>query len=79
MAMMRQQMLESIVQVIEACAISPIKVESLANFELEYIFFQLRAESVNQVVDLSYAVEIKFLFLKKRSPLVKAKTGADVS
>jgi phosphotransferase system HPr-like phosphotransfer protein len=47
-------MLESIVQVVEACAISPIKVDALANFDLEYIFLQLRARSVSEVVELSY-------------------------
>jgi T4 bacteriophage base plate protein len=47
-------MLEAIVQVITSCAVSPLKIDSLANFDLEYIFLQLRARSVNEVVDLTY-------------------------
>ena len=47
-------MLDAIVQAVKSCAISPIKVETLANFDLEYIFLQLRARSINEVIELSY-------------------------
>jgi hypothetical protein len=47
-------MLDAIVQVISACAISPLKIDSLANFDLEYIFLQLRAHSVNEQLTLTY-------------------------
>jgi len=49
-----KEMLQAVVQVIADCAMSPLKVDSLANFDLEYIFLQLRARSVNDVVELSY-------------------------
>jgi len=47
-------MLDAIIQVVNACAIGPLKLESLANFDLEYIFLQLRARSINDVVELAY-------------------------
>ena len=45
---------EAVSQIATSCVISPVKVESLANFDLEYIFLQLRAKSVNEFVDLTY-------------------------
>jgi hypothetical protein len=49
-----RQMLDAIVQVVTSCALSPIKVEELANFDLEFIFLQLRSRSVDSNVELSY-------------------------
>ena len=49
-----RKILEAVSQVISACAINPIKVEDLSNFDLEYIFLQLRARSVDSVVNLHY-------------------------
>jgi len=49
-----KQMLDAIVRVVESCAISPIRVEDLSNFDLEYIFLQLRAKSVSEIVELAY-------------------------
>jgi hypothetical protein len=47
-------MLEAMVEVIKSCALTPLKIDTLANFDLEYIFLQLRARSVNEVIELSY-------------------------
>ena len=47
-------MLDAVLQVVSACAIGPLKLDSLANFDLEYIFLQLRARSVNEVIELAY-------------------------
>jgi hypothetical protein len=47
-------MLDAVIQVVMACAIGPLKVETLANFDLEYIFLQLRARSINEVIELAY-------------------------
>ena len=47
-------MLDAVMQVVVACAITPLRVEDLANFDLEYIFLQLRARSVDNNVVLSY-------------------------
>ena len=49
-----KQMLDAVVQVVTSCALSPIKAEDLANFDLEYIFLQLRAKSVDDSVSLNY-------------------------
>ena len=47
-------MLDAMLEVIKSCALTPIKIDTLANFDLEYIFLQLRARSVNEVIELSY-------------------------
>jgi T4 bacteriophage base plate protein len=47
-------MLDAMVEVVKSCALTPIKVDTLANFDLEYIFLQLRARSVNEVIELAY-------------------------
>jgi len=48
------QMLDAVGQVVANCAISPLKVDELANFDLEYVFLQLRARSVNESAELNY-------------------------
>lgn len=45
---------DALAQIVESCAISPIKVETLASFDLQYIFLQIRAKSVNEFVELAY-------------------------
>lgn len=47
-------MLDAIIQVISSCAVTEIKPDTLANFDIEYIFLQLRARSVNEIVELNY-------------------------
>lgn len=49
-----KDMIESIKQVINNCVIDDIDVNSLATFDLENLFIQLRARSVNEVVNLKY-------------------------
>jgi ribosomal protein L44E len=46
-------MVESLKDVIASCVKSDINVESLATFDLEYIFTQIRAKSVGEHVDLT--------------------------
>src|ERR1035437_6148054 len=46
--------LDAVLQVVAACALGSIKLESLANFDLEYIFLQLRARSINESIELAY-------------------------
>lgn len=38
-------------QIIEACTFNKIDVNKLPNFDLEYIFLQLRAKSVNPIIE----------------------------
>lgn len=47
-------MLDGIIQVVTSCALQPIKIDALSNFDLEYIFLQLRARSVDEWVELAY-------------------------
>lgn len=52
-----QIMLDTVKEVIEACAKSAIDTNTLASFDIEYIFLQLRAVSVGEEVDLVFACD----------------------
>jgi hypothetical protein len=45
-------MVNSLKEVIKACMKDEVNVDALATFDLEYIFTQLRARSVGEVIDL---------------------------
>lgn len=49
-------MLDTVKEVIKACTNpkTPINVEKLASFDIEYIFLQMRAKSVGEFVDLVF-------------------------
>lgn len=47
-------MIRAIKQVLGNCIIDDIDVDSLATFDLEYMFIKLRAKSVNNIIKLSY-------------------------
>jgi hypothetical protein len=49
-----KDMVDAIKQVIRNCVLDDIDVESLPTFDLENLFIQLRARSVNEVVNLNY-------------------------
>lgn len=49
-----KKVLDTIVQVLTSCALTPIRADTLANFDLEYIFLQLRARSVDNKSELRY-------------------------
>jgi hypothetical protein len=49
-----KDMVEAIKQVIRNCVLDEIDVDVLPTFDLENLFIQLRARSVNEVVNLSY-------------------------
>jgi len=46
--------LDTIKNVIKNCALSPIAIDDLATFDIEYIFLNLRAVSVGEVVELQF-------------------------
>jgi hypothetical protein len=46
-------MVNSLKEVIKSCIKDDINIDSLATFDLEYIFTQLRAKSVGEVIELS--------------------------
>lgn len=50
-------MLDTVRNVIEACVIDKIDVNKLASFDVEYIFAQLRAVSVGEVVELIFSCD----------------------
>ena len=47
-------MVDSLKQVIAGCVLDKIDVEKLATFDIEYIFTQIRAKSVGEVVELLF-------------------------
>jgi hypothetical protein len=49
--------LDTIKEVIQACVKDKIDVDSLASFDIEYIFTQLRAVSVGEIVELRFACD----------------------
>lgn len=44
----------AIKQVINNCALEDIDIDSLATFDLEYIFIKLRSKSINNIIELKY-------------------------
>lgn len=47
-------MIESLKQVIGGCVLDKINVDDLATFDIEYIFTQIRAKSVGEIVELLF-------------------------
>lgn len=47
-------MLDTVKEVIRACAKTDIEISRLASFDIEYIFLQMRAKSVGEFVDLIF-------------------------
>jgi hypothetical protein len=47
-------MVDSLKQVIKGCVLDEIDVNDLATFDIEYIFTQLRAKSVGEVIELLF-------------------------
>jgi len=50
-------MLDTLREVIESCAVNDIDVDSLAIFDIEYIFTQLRAVSVGEIIQLVFSCD----------------------
>lgn len=47
-------MVESLKQVISGCILDKINVDALAPFDIEYIFTQIRAKSVGEIIELLF-------------------------
>ena len=47
-------MVDSLKQVIRGCVLDKIDVDNLATFDIEYIFTQIRAKSVGEIVELLF-------------------------
>jgi hypothetical protein len=50
-------MIDTLKGVIKSCVIDDINVDSLAVFDLEYIFTQIRGKSVGEIVELMFACD----------------------
>ena len=53
-----QVMLDTLKEVIKSCSISPVDVDALAIFDIEYIFTQLRAVSVGEIVSIVFRCDV---------------------
>lgn len=53
----QRQILNSIVNTIDACVEDPIKVNDLTTFDVEYMFTQIRAKSVGETSDIQIMCE----------------------
>lgn len=51
-------MLDTVKEMIKSCAKSEIDVEKLASFDLEYIFLQMRAQSIGEIVELIFSCDL---------------------
>jgi len=51
-------MLDTVKEVIKSCAKSEIDVDKLASFDIEYIFLQMRAQSIGEIVELVFACDV---------------------
>lgn len=49
--------INTVKQVIQNCIVEPVDVNKFAIFDIEYIFINLRAKSVGEIVDLEYTDE----------------------
>jgi hypothetical protein len=51
-------MLDTVKDVIKSCVVDNIDIDKLASFDVEYIFSQLRAVSVGEMVDLLFKCDV---------------------
>lgn len=49
-----QDMIDAIKQIINNCCIEDINVDSLATFDIEYLFLKLRGKSVDNIIELKF-------------------------
>jgi len=69
-------MVDTLKSVIKSCVTDPIDVDSLAMFDLEYIFTQLRAKSVGETVDLIMSCDEDH---GEQNKLAKVKMSIDLT
>jgi len=51
-------MLDTVRDVIKSCAKEPLDVESLASFDVEYLFLKLRSVSVGEIVEMIFPCDV---------------------
>ena len=50
----REDQIDAITQILNNCITSPIKIDDLPIFDIEYLFLKIRSKSVNNIIDLRY-------------------------
>lgn len=68
-----QTMLDTLKSVISACTFGKLNVDTLATFDIEYIFIQLRAKSVGEISELMFSC------LKCGDSKAKVKINVDLT
>jgi hypothetical protein len=66
-------MVNTLKEVIKSCAMSDLDVDSLASFDIEYLFIQLRAKSVEEFSELTFSC------LECKDPDAKMKIKIDLT
>jgi len=65
-------MINTLKEVIKSCSINELDVDSLATFDIEYLFIQLRAKSVEEFTELTFSC------LECKDPDAKMKIKIDL-
>lgn len=60
----------AIINILSACIISEINIDTLATFDVEYLFLKLRSKSVGEVIELKLAHSVKDSECKHRTEVV---------
>lgn len=55
-----KEVIDSIKQILRNCILTELDIESLPVFDLEFLFLNLRARSVNEIVDIKYKCNNQF-------------------
>jgi hypothetical protein len=53
-----QVMLDTLKEILKSCIKTPIEIDDLALFDIEYIFSQIRAKSVGEIVEFTVACDV---------------------
>lgn len=69
--------LDTIKQIISNCLLSEIDVDTLPIFDLEFLFLNLRARSINEIVELKYSCNNK-IENKKENGEIETKTCGNI-
>lgn len=51
-------MLDTVKEVVKSCSLNKVDVESLASFDIEYLFLQLRSISVGEIVEMLFRCDV---------------------
>ena len=69
-------MIDTLKEVIKSCVLDTIDANKLATFDLEYMFTQIRAKSVGEMVDLLFACDVDH---GEQNEKARAKVSIDLT